>query len=426
MSTTGSGGDARPHDVTVLLALGADHDQVPAIEVARQLGHHVVAVDPDPEAPGMALADVTVTAELTDAGTVVAVAAEHHVGAVIPAPAERWLTTVGRVNDALGLRGVSHASALACVDARRFHRRCRRAGVRRPEQLVAGDAAELATAIGQVGRPCLLRPATGTEGEAVVVIGPDDDVDALIAWHLADRPAGDESVVEPVLAGQQLGVDAAVVRGAIELVLLRTRELTPPPFRVPVADLAPAPADEARTLAVRRELQRVVQALALTDCLLRATVNVADDELVTVLGASACPAGDHVADTVVPTVTGVPYLENGVRLVLGEEVLFAPARRAGAVRRRLWAPPGRVVRVGPPPKSAADPDVLVFSSPLAADQLLEPVATAADAAARGTVVTRGVDAEAAARLADRVVGELDVEVEPAPSPGLELSGTAAR
>jgi hypothetical protein len=296
----------------------------------------------------------------------------------------------------------------------------------RPEQLVAGDAEALLAAVERIGRPCMLRPATDTDGEAVVVVGERDDAGALVARHLADRPDGEESVVETVLTGRQLGVDAAVVRGAIELVLLRTRELTPPPFRVPVADLAPAPADEALTLAIRRELQRVVHVLALRDCLLHATVNVADDELVTVLGVSACPAGDRLADTVVPTVTGVPYLENGIRLVLGEEVVFAPANRAGAVRRRLVAPAGRVVRVGPAPAAAADPDVLVFSSPLVADQILGPVATAADAAARGTVVTRGRDAETAAILAARVAGALDIDVEQAATAAPELSGSAAR
>jgi hypothetical protein len=417
MHTTGPEGDGG-HGAVVLV-LGADHDQVAAIETARRLGHHVVAVDDCPDAPGLALADVGVVAEPSDAGAAIAVAAEHGVRAVVPAPAERWLTTVGRVNDALGLRGVSHASALACVDVRHFHRRCVRAGVRRPEQLVAADADELPAVIEQVGRPCLVRAATDVDGEAAVVVGPGDDAAAVAAWHVAARPAAaDQSVVEPVLHGRQLGVDAAVVRGAVELVLLRTRELDPAPLRSPVADVAPAPVDEAVRVAVRRELQRVAQALALTDCLLHATVILADDELVTVLAAAACPAADHLADALVPAVTGVPYLECGLRLVLGEEVAFEPVALGGAVRRRLTAPGARVVRVGRPPEAAADPGVVVYAPP-------RPGA-AGGAGAPGTVVTRGQDTAAAVALAAQVVAELDVEVEPAARPAGRLAGTATR
>src|SRR4249919_344707 len=41
-----------------VLAVGAGPEQVPTIEVARNLGLRVVAVDRDPAAPGMVLADV--------------------------------------------------------------------------------------------------------------------------------------------------------------------------------------------------------------------------------------------------------------------------------------------------------------------------------------------------------------------------------
>jgi hypothetical protein len=244
-----------------------------------------------------------------------------------------------------------------------------------------------------------------------VVVGPGDDAAALVDWHLTARP-GTRSVVEPVLAGRQVGVDGAVVRGSLQLVCLRTRELAAPPLRAPLADLAPAQLEQGVDLAVRRELQRLVQALGLSDCLFHATVSVADDELVTVLAAAACPAGGRLADALVPAVTGVAYLDDGIRLVLGEEVTFEPSRaeRAPAAARRRLVPPGmRSTGPGPAPALAADPDVLAFAGPGPCDP--------------GAVVTRGPDLAAAADLAARVAAGLETELT-ASAP--ELSGTAAR
>src|SRR5215813_2327997 len=99
-----------------ILSIGAGPEQVHSIRVAKSLGHRVIAVDRNPAAPGGSYADSMLAVDIANEAEVVDVARRHGVELVVPAPIGRYLTTVGAVNDALGLRGVSRRSASSCVD----------------------------------------------------------------------------------------------------------------------------------------------------------------------------------------------------------------------------------------------------------------------------------------------------------------------
>jgi len=406
--TAQAGGDA------TVLSVGGGPEQVAAIRTARRLGYRVVVADRNPAGPGMRMGDVAVPADISDAAAVVAVAAEHDVQAVVPAPLGRWLTTVGAVNDALGLRGISYDSALACTDKRVFHERCVAAGARRPAQASATDEDAILAAVAAVGRPCVVKPARGAGSNAVVVIEAGEDPVPAVGWHLANRGDGDDTLVEGLVEGTELGVDGAVVGGRLVVTLIRQKELTPPPFRQQLVSTAPAPIGPMATAAVTAELQLVVTALGLTDCLLNADVMLGSDGTATVLEAAGRPAGASLADMVIPAVTGVPFLAEGLRLALGEDASFEPRPLAAAVLRFFRLPAGRVVRVGQPPAAADSEDVLLFSCPLKPGQEIAPMAAVGDALERGLVITRGPDAAAARRLGELIEAGLDVEIETAP------------
>jgi biotin carboxylase len=397
-----------------VLSVGGGPEQVPAIQAAHRLGFRVVAVDQNPSGAGMQVADVATPCDIADADAVIDVARYHEVKAVIPGPIGRWLTTVGRVNDALGLRGVTAASAEACADKRVMVQRLRDGGVRVADQIAAGSPAEVEAAAGAImagGSACVLKPAHGAGSRAVVVAQAGRDPGPALEWHLANRPAGDITVVERFVTGTELGVDAAVVGGRVQLILLRAREQTPLPYRLQLVDVAPAALPGATVAAVTAELNRAVGALGLVDCLFHADLAIEHDTEVSVLELSGRPAGAHVPDAIIPAVTGVKVLEEGLKLVLGQPASFAPRQLAGAARRFLPIPAGRVLRAGPPPTAATHPGVLVFECPLKGGERLGPLATVTDAMARGMVVTTGPDAAGARRLADEIVATLDVEVE---------------
>src|SRR3954453_15315994 len=120
--------------VANLLFLGASVSQVPAIRHARAAGHRVVAVDADPDAVGLRIADRCVNvdfariAEVAAAGAVqavdggLAVASDRAVvpaaggGGVVAVPSDRALPPAAAIAEALGLPGIGMEVARSMTD----------------------------------------------------------------------------------------------------------------------------------------------------------------------------------------------------------------------------------------------------------------------------------------------------------------------
>ena len=57
--------------------------QVPLIEKIQEMGHQALVVNPDPEAPGMKKADMTLISDIFDKDKVVAYGKEQHIGQIV-------------------------------------------------------------------------------------------------------------------------------------------------------------------------------------------------------------------------------------------------------------------------------------------------------------------------------------------------------
>ena len=86
-----------------VLMVGAGRHQRRAIERARELGLRVVAVDRNPDAPGLAAADEGEVIDFTDVVAVTDAGRRHQVNGVLTVSADRAVPVVAEVAQALGL-----------------------------------------------------------------------------------------------------------------------------------------------------------------------------------------------------------------------------------------------------------------------------------------------------------------------------------
>ncbi len=94
-----------------VLFVGAGRHQRRAIARARDRGLRVVAVDRNPDAPGLALADVAEVVDFADVDAVEAVARRHGVDGVLTVSADRAVPVVAAVTERLGLPTIGSAVA---------------------------------------------------------------------------------------------------------------------------------------------------------------------------------------------------------------------------------------------------------------------------------------------------------------------------
>ncbi len=331
-----------------VLCVGAGIEQLPIIQLAQQMGLRVIAVDGNPEAVGLNIADRAVAMDLRDIQSVIQLAAAEQVRSVLPVPLGAILTTVGAVNDALGLCGISKQAAQFCTDKILTHQQLSTAGLSMPKLILATDTADIQSAVAEIGFPVLLKPRFGSGSLGVFVARTWAELQRHLPWHLQQRQRNSQqTLIESFLTGQEIGVDGVVIGDQTQLLLIRDKEVTDLPFRLPYAYLAPADIAPSSLLEqqIATTLAQAVSALGLRNCLVHADLILASDGKVYVIDISGRPAGFNLSAKLVPAAIGLQPIQQAILLSLGEPADFQPKARRGAVLRMLAAPVGRLQSV---------------------------------------------------------------------------------
>ena len=115
-----------------VLFVGAGRHQRRAILRAKELGLRVAAVDRNPDAPGLAEADIARVVDFSDIEAVLKATARLRIDGVLTVSADRAVPVVAAVAEARGLPGIGVATAHLMTHKVAMRRRLAEAGVRQP------------------------------------------------------------------------------------------------------------------------------------------------------------------------------------------------------------------------------------------------------------------------------------------------------
>lgn len=99
-----------------LLVLAAGILQVPVIKKAKDMGIYVIAADGNQNAEGLKYADKGIVVNITSEEDVLKVAREERIDGVIHPCSEVAMNVMGRLNDELGLSGITREQAIRATN----------------------------------------------------------------------------------------------------------------------------------------------------------------------------------------------------------------------------------------------------------------------------------------------------------------------
>ena len=285
-------------NVRTLLFVGAGRHQRRAIAHVRELGHRVVAVDRNPDAPGFAEAAAFEVADFLDVAAVVAVGRRYAVDGVMTAFADRAVPTVAAVAEALGLPGIGTETAHVVTNKIAMRERLAGAGVPQPRFAAVRSAADATAALRQVGLPAVVKPADSAGQRGISLVHSADEVGAAVEHALAESTTR-EAIVESFHEGREVNALLVARGGEPELVTLSDR-LRPDGigFGVALAHLYPSTLGAQVLESVAGVGLATVRAVGLLDGVAYPQLLVARDGEVLLLEVAArVPAGqmDQVA-----------------------------------------------------------------------------------------------------------------------------------
>ena len=399
-----------------VLFVGAGRHQRRAIAQARARGLRVVAVDRNPEAPGLAEADVAEVVDFSDVDAVVEVGRRHAVDGVLTISADRAVPVVAAVAEALGLPGIGTETAYVMTQKIAMRRVLAEAGVPQPRFAAVRNVHEGYAALERVGLPAVLKPADSGGQRGVFRLDSADDLEAHLHAALAESPT-DEAIVEEYVEALELN-GLVVVRNGESVPLTLSDRLRPPGVGFGVGWIHVYPAtifgdqlEEAERVAVH-----AVHALGLENGIAFPQLLATDDGRVLVIEVAARIPGGQMADLARHAV-GVDLVEIALLQALGEEVpdeVALPRFSQPLAIRFLTAAPGplptgTVTSIGTLDKVLAFPGVVQADLYLTEGETIRPVRLDGDR--RGYVIAVADTNLEALERAEAAAKLVDVEVE---------------
>jgi biotin carboxylase len=399
--------------VKTVLFVGAGRHQRRAIARLREpLGARVVAVDKNPDAPGLAEADVGEAVDFTDVEAVAEVGRRHGVDGVLTFAADRAVPVVAAVAEELGLPGIGSSTAHLATNKIAMRRELAERGVPQPQFAAVRSLSEAHSAARTLDFPAVLKPADSAGQRGIFLVHSDEELSAQLALTLAASPSH-EAIVEQFHEGREVNTLLVARDEDVELITASDR-LRPEGlgFGVALAHVYPSTLYGDVLEEVERVAIAAVRAIGLQNGIAYPQLLVSGNEVRLIEIAARIPAGQM--DEVPRFGVGIDLLDIALKQALGEPVSdddVTPVWQQPLAIRFLTAEPGPlptgfVRSVGPLDKARAFPGVERVDTWIQPGETIRPVQTDGDR--RGYVIARGDTNLEALERADAAAGLIDV------------------
>jgi biotin carboxylase len=400
-----------------VLVVGAGRYQRAIIRKGRELGFRVVAVDRNPDAPGLALAHVPRVVDFRSPEAVLDNVRDLELDGVLTVQAERAVPMVAAIAEALGLPGIGVETARLMTNKLAMRSRLAEAGIPQPRFATVRTPDEARQAAAEVGLPAVLKPADSAGQVGLARIESPEDAAASVAAAVEASPSG-EAVLEEFVEGTELNGIVVVQEGEVLATILCDR-LRPPGrgFGVSWLHVYPPTPTGAQLAEAERVAAEAVRALGLRTGIGFPQILARPDGGVALVECAA-RIGGMMAEHLLHAF-GIDLLEVALRLALREPVTqehVQPRFERPVAIRFLTAEPGtltagRVRRVGPLDDVLAAPGVLAAEIYSEVGETIRPVQIISDR--RGYVIATGNTRGEAVERADAASLLVQIDVEPA-------------
>lgn len=329
-----------------LMVLAAGLLQIPVIMKAREMGYYVIAVDDDPNAPGMALADkAIVPGGLMDEEKLVAIAKEEHIDGVIHPCSEVAMNVMGRINDEMGLNGVSKETAIRATNKHLMREAFERYGAPSPKSYCTDNVEEGYKLFLSIGGKAILKPSRNSGSRGIAEIEPGLSCKEFVPlFERSKSESRDSSVmIEQFVEGPEFSVEIIVWDKKVNVLQVTDKKTTEAPYFVELGHNQPSLFPEPIVEAVMRAAVMGVKALEVNNCACHAEVKVQDGQAY-IMEIGARLGGDFISTELTHLSTGIDMVAAAIDVALGIEPNLEPIAEPHGVAIRYFTPKPGVVK----------------------------------------------------------------------------------
>lgn len=341
-----------------LLVLAAGILQITVIKKAKAMGYYVIAADGDPNARGFQYADKAICANITDEEVMLKIAREEGVDGVIHPCSEVSMNVMGRINDELGLAGITREQAIRATNKHLMREAFEKGNAPSPKSILTESAEDAWKHLqNDFTTDGILKPSRNSGSRGIAKVTRDMPKEKFEkAYYIALEESRDKSVlIEQFIEGPEFSIEIIVWNGKMNVLTVTDKKTTEAPHFVELGHNQPScrTAEEVETL--KAAAVAGVKALGVNNCACHAEaklsqqVNKSTGQKETVaylMEIGARLGGDFISTELTHLSTGIDMVAAAVDVALGVEPdLSVKEQPKGACIRYFCPKPGKLVSI---------------------------------------------------------------------------------
>lgn len=394
-----------------LLVLAAGTLQVPIIKRAREMGYYVIAADGDINACGFKYADKAICVNITSEEEMLKVARKEKIDGVIHPCSEVSMNVMGRINDELGLSGISKEQAIRATNKHLMRKAFQEGNAPSPKSIIAETGKDAWIHFcNDFDTNAIIKPSrnSGSRGIAKIEKGINKE-EFIYLYNIALNESRDKSVlIEDFIEGPEFSVEIIVWNGIVNVLAVTDKKTTEAPHFVELGHNQPS-CFPTKTVSIIKEAAIAgVIALGVNNCACHAEVKVQNGKAF-LMEIGARMGGDFISTVLTRLSTGIDMAAAAINCALNKEPDLTPKTTPQGVCIRYVCPKPGVL------KSICNTEILnnphVYQSKIyckIGDKIPEVTSSLCRS---GHVIVIGKTAKQAITLADKLISEVKFKTE---------------
>lgn len=392
-----------------LLVLAAGILQVPVIKKAKEMGIYVIAADGDPNAVGLKYVDKAIVVNITSEEDVLKVAREEKIDGVIHPCSEVSMNVMGRLNDELGLSGITKEQAIRATNKHLMREAFEMGGAPSPKSILTENSEDAWKHLqNDFSTDGILKPSRNSGSRGIAKVSRDmDKADFVKAYDIAFNESRDKSVLlEQFIEGPEFSIEIIVWNGKVNVLTVTDKKTTGTPHFVELGHNQPSCYSAEEVEILKAVAVSGVKALGVNNCACHAEAKLMDGKAY-LMEIGARLGGDFISTELTHLSTGIDMVAAAINVALGIEPDLNPKEEPKGVCIRYFCPkPGKLVSVGNT-EILKDPRVYLWEIYHKAGDVIPKVTSSL--CRSGHVIVTESSPQKAIALADRMVNEVKFE-----------------
>lgn len=330
------------------MVLAAGLLQIDVIEKAKSMGYYVLAVDGNPKAPGFNVADKAICADIVNEETMLKIARDEHVDGVIHPCSEVSMAVMGRINDELGLSGISREQAICATNKHLMRKAFEKGNAPSPKSILAQDAEDAWSRLqNEFDTDAILKPSRNSGSRGIAKVSRNmDKGDFIRAYDEALSESRDHSVlIEQFIEGPEFSIEMIVWQGDIHVLTVTDKKTTGAPHFVELGHNQPSCFSDTDVETLKAAAVAGVRALGVNNCACHAEAKLMNGKAY-LMEVGARLGGDFISTELTHLSTGIDMVAAAIDVALGVEPDLSAKEEPKGVCIRYFCPkPGKLVSI---------------------------------------------------------------------------------